>query len=164
MIGENVRHLLDNNHLVIGIGELSEMTGVTTRQLRYWESKGFIESQQNEHHTARNFSLVNIIKVELIKGFLDEGFTLKKSVEKAHLKMELIGNIKKIFNESFNSAEILEEKYTVISLGMFDPQQEMIYLIRDNDNGEKFYHIQRKEEAFNFSDVMASQTKKRANQ
>ncbi|MGX7030775.1 MerR family transcriptional regulator [Vagococcus zengguangii] len=156
MIGANVRHLLDNNHLVIGIGELAEMTGVTTRQLRYWESKEFIESIQNEHHAARSFNLVNILKVELIKGYLDEGFTLKKAVEKAQNQMILIANAKKIFNDSFKSVNIFEESHTVISLGNFETQAETIYLIRENKTGKSYYHIQANDERFNLTKALAN--------
>ena len=30
--------------LIVGIGEVSEITGVPTRKLRYWEEKGIIKS------------------------------------------------------------------------------------------------------------------------
>lgn len=155
MIGANVKYLLDNDHLVIGIGELAEMTGVTTRQLRYWESKGLIDSIQNEHHTARNYNLINILKVELIKGYLDEGFTLKKAVEKAKKQLFLIANAKKMFHHAFKSVEILEESHTVIALGNFETQAETIYLIRENETGKSYYHIQESNVGFNLSDALA---------
>lgn len=148
MIKSNVKHLLDNNHLVIGIGELAEMSGVTTRQLRYWESKGFIESQQNEQHTARHFTLVNIIKVELIKEFIDEGYTLKKAVEKAETKRLLISNVKQLINHSFVEAIAEEDHYTVISLGNFEGTDDVIYLIRNNHTEQNYYRLQNKEQPF----------------
>lgn len=34
--------------LVVGIGEVSQITGIPTRQIRYWEEKNIIESLTEE--------------------------------------------------------------------------------------------------------------------
>ena len=34
--------------LVVGIGEVSQITGIPTRQIRYWEEKGIISSLTEE--------------------------------------------------------------------------------------------------------------------
>ena len=36
------RKLVDNENLLVGISELSQMCDISPRQLRYWEQKGFI--------------------------------------------------------------------------------------------------------------------------
>ena len=33
--------------LVVGIGEVADITGVPTRKIRYWEEKGIIVSEHN---------------------------------------------------------------------------------------------------------------------
>lgn len=38
------RKLVDNENLLVGISELSQMCDISPRQLRYWEQKGFIQS------------------------------------------------------------------------------------------------------------------------
>lgn len=65
------------------IGELATMTGVSTRQLRYWESKGIISSLEREgEQDARVYNYTAYVTVAVIKEFLDEGYTLKGAVKK----------------------------------------------------------------------------------
>lgn len=80
--------------LIIGIGEVSEMTGVPTRQIRYWEEKGYIipESTQGKN---RRYNYYNIKKILLIKELLDEGYTLEASVTKVEKRVKMI-------NDAFN--------------------------------------------------------------
>lgn len=39
MVGASLKRLLENDQLLVGISELSELVGVSPRQLRYWEQK-----------------------------------------------------------------------------------------------------------------------------
>lgn len=71
------------NKLRIGIGDMSKMTGVSSRQLRYWEQKGYIRPINEEEGVSRKYGLGSMYKIFAIKHFLDEGYTLAKSVEKA---------------------------------------------------------------------------------
>ena len=64
--------------LVVGIGEVSQITGIPTRQIRYWEEKN------------RRYDYLNIKKILLIKELLDEGYTLDASAEKVKKRMEMI--------------------------------------------------------------------------
>ena len=70
------RKLVDNENLLVGISELSQMCDISLRQLRYWEQKGFIQSVPQEENAPRKYRLPTVVKVEMIKTFLDEGFTL----------------------------------------------------------------------------------------
>ncbi len=85
-MSQTFRKLLENDNLLVGISELSQMCEVSPRQLRYWEQKGLIQSVPQEENAPRKYRLPTVIKVELIKRFLDEGFTLTKAVEKAEEK------------------------------------------------------------------------------
>lgn len=44
MKNNTVKQLLESDDLLVGISELSKVTGVSPRQIRYWEQKGFISS------------------------------------------------------------------------------------------------------------------------
>ena len=70
--------------LVVGIGEVSQITGIPTRQIRYWEEKG------------------NIKKILLIKELLDEGYTLDASVEKVKKRMAMIEETLSKMNQLVN--------------------------------------------------------------
>ena len=78
---------LDN--LIVGISEVSEITGIPTRQILYWEDKGIIVSLTEEVKTRR-YNYTNIKKMLLIKELMDEGCTLDASAEKVKKRMELI--------------------------------------------------------------------------
>jgi MerR family transcriptional regulator, global nitrogen regulator len=75
--------------LVVGIGEVSEITGIPTRQIRYWEDKRIIKSLSAEGKNRR-YDYKNIKKILLIKELLDEGFTLDAATQKVEKRLELI--------------------------------------------------------------------------
>lgn len=86
------------NRLIMGIGEVSEVTGVPTRQIRYWEEKGYISSI-SEQGKNRRYNYASIKKILLIKELLDEGFTLEASVLKVEKRIKMVnealGKLKK---------------------------------------------------------------------
>lgn len=76
--------------VVVGIGEVSQITGIPTRQIRYWEDKEIIHSLTEEEGKNRRYDYKNIKKMLLIKELLDEGYTLDSASEKIKNRMELI--------------------------------------------------------------------------
>lgn len=76
--------------LVVGIGEVSQITGIPTRQIRYWEEKGIITSLTEEEGKNRRYNYENIKKMLLVKELIDEGYTLDASAEKVKNRMEMI--------------------------------------------------------------------------
>lgn len=78
--------------LRVGIGEVSEITGVPQRQIRYWESKGIIQSTADEASKTRRYQYLDIKKIVLIKELLDEGYTLNAAAEKLATRMQAIND------------------------------------------------------------------------
>ena len=76
--------------LVVGIGEVSQITQIPTRQIRYWEEKGIIISLTEEEGKNRRYDYKNIKKILLIKELLDEGYTLDAASEKVKNRMRMI--------------------------------------------------------------------------
>ena len=56
--------------LVVEIGEVSQITGIPTRQIRYWEEKGILKSLTEEEGKNRRYDYLNIKKILLIKELL----------------------------------------------------------------------------------------------
>ncbi|SEJ33377.1 MerR HTH family regulatory protein [Myroides marinus] len=76
--------------LVVGIGEVAQITGIATRQIRYWEEKGIITSLTEEEGKNRKYNYENIKKMLLIKELMEEGYTLDASAVKVNKRMEMI--------------------------------------------------------------------------
>ncbi|WP_405098676.1 MerR family transcriptional regulator [Oceanobacillus sp. FSL H7-0719] len=80
--------------LIVGIGEVSDITGVPTRKIRYWEDKGAISSEKDFQGSTRRFDYWNIKKILLIQELMEEGYTLDAAAEK-------VQNRTKEFNQAF---------------------------------------------------------------
>ncbi|PEN09162.1 MerR family transcriptional regulator [Longimonas halophila] len=80
--------LLDR--LVVGIGEVAEITGVSKRKLRYWQEKGVIEPVDDAEGATRRFDYLNIKKVLLVKELVDEGYRLDAAQEKVEERMRTL--------------------------------------------------------------------------
>ena len=68
--------------LIVGIGEVAQITGIHCRQIRYWEDKGIIKSLTEEEGKNRRYDYANIKKILLVKLYLEEGYTLDTAAQK----------------------------------------------------------------------------------
>lgn len=143
MENSTVKQLLESDDLLVGISELSKVTGVSPRQIRYWEQKGYIEST-GEKSGNRKFKLPMVVKVEIIKHFLDEGYTLNASVERAQQRQKNIHQAKLLLREVFKGIQQVDDRYTVIHLDNFI-NKEGFYLVRDTETNRTTYQIIDKE-------------------
>lgn len=68
------------------IGDTSEISGASIKQIRSWESRGYIPKADRIQYGVRayrRFSLKQVEMISRIKCFLDEGYTLPAATEKA---------------------------------------------------------------------------------
>ncbi|EOT25955.1 MerR family transcriptional regulator [Enterococcus saccharolyticus] len=148
-----LKQLLDSDHLLIGISELSEMSGTSPRQLRYWEEKGWITSVPDKTHAARRYRLPTVVKVELIKYYLDEGFTLKKAAEKADERIKKVHHIRKVLSKSLRDIEIIDDRFTVFSINHFEPNQERLVILHDGKKDTLHYRIFASDQTASYADL-----------
>ena len=146
-----LEQLLDNKHLVVGISELSNMTGTSPRQLRYWEQKGWIAAIPDEQHAARRYQLPAVVKAELIKKFLDEGFTLKKAAEKAEARLKKVSHVQTVLPNILHDVKVIDDRFTIFSLGAFEPKNERLILLHDSELDTLRYHIIPMDEVFDYT-------------
>lgn len=92
--------------LVVGIGEVSDITSVPTRKIRYWEEKGAITSIEDAEGTTRRFNYWNLKKILLIQQLIDEGFTLDAATKKVEIRMK---NMNQAFLKLANSSSTNSE-------------------------------------------------------
>ena len=65
------------------IGDLSEIVGISKRQLRNWETQGYIQEPMRIRYGKRNnrrYSFDDLKLVKKIKFYLNKGYTLKSAV------------------------------------------------------------------------------------
>jgi len=86
--------------LLVGIGEVSEISGVPQRQLRYWEQKGIIRPVE-PGAGVRRYDYPTVKRVLLIKELLDEGYTLDASARKVEQRVE---QLNRVFGDLVRSA------------------------------------------------------------
>ncbi|EMF0505634.1 MerR family transcriptional regulator [Enterococcus hirae] len=156
MVGTSLKRLLENDHLLVGISELSEIVGVSPRQLRYWEQKEFIRSVSTGVNCPRKYQLPTVIKVEIIKKYLDEGYTLNKSAEKAEERLKKMKHVRKVFSKAIKEIELIDERYTVLLIGDFKETTEdsKLYIIHDEATDELTYKIVPVSEKIDFEQLL----------
>lgn len=76
--------------LVVGIGEVAEITDVPVRKIRYWEKKGLISSITEKAGKNRRFDYKNIKKILLIKELIDQGYTLDAAAGKVEKRIDMV--------------------------------------------------------------------------
>ncbi len=86
--------------LIVGIGEVSQITNIPCRQIRYWEEKGIIKSLTEEEGKNRRYNYVNIKKMLLIKLYMDEGYTLDAAAQKVEQRTQFFEETFKKFSGS----------------------------------------------------------------
>ena len=140
-----VKYMLENDTLLIGISELSKMCEVSPRQLRYWEEKGFIQSVSKEDNEARKYRLPTVMKVELIKKFLDDGFKLTKAVEKAEFKINNIHHIRSFAKQGIQSIDVIDDNQIELTMGPFESENESMQINNDLETKKMTYTIKNSE-------------------
>ncbi|WP_304204029.1 MerR family transcriptional regulator [Lactobacillus intestinalis] len=106
-------------NLAIGIGEVSKIVGVSQRQLRYWEKKGYIKPIDDENAGVRRYSLATVYLIAFIKDQLDEGYTLAAAYEKSKDVRVKSKISRKFFKHSFSNITVTDydKAYGEIDLG-----------------------------------------------
>ena len=75
-----------NKHNVLSIGDTARLTGVSQKQIRHWESRGYIPPAMRVVcgvRAYRYFSKNQVEQIKAIKVLLDQGFTLAHAARTA---------------------------------------------------------------------------------
>lgn len=136
---DRFKNIMKHEHFLLGIGEISKATGVSQRQLRYWEEKGYIKSEErpisskdyDRHH--RKYSHFTFLKVSMIQSFINDGYTLSSAVQKTNEHSHLGKAMKRFLKERVLEVNITENGYE-FDLGLIDnsPNQHIYAVIQKN--------------------------------
>jgi DNA-binding transcriptional MerR regulator len=70
----------------VSIGEAARLCGVTVKQIRHWQDRGYIPEPQRVvcgERSYRQFGEEDLGHINRIKQYLDAGFRLSSAAEKA---------------------------------------------------------------------------------
>ena len=68
------------------IGDTSEMTGVSQKKIRHWESRGYIPEAARSvcgERAYRRFTQQQVDAIRKVKEYLDQGYSLLAAANKA---------------------------------------------------------------------------------
>ncbi|MCT4486720.1 MerR family transcriptional regulator [Levilactobacillus parabrevis] len=148
---DQIRQTFDFHRLVFRIGELSSMTGVSARQLRYWEKKELIVSREREDgQQARVYTFKTFIKVSMMKYFLDAGYTLAGAAKQAQAREENVKHIHRFVSTGMKGFAMIDSQMA-INLGAFDDTQTLMALLPDD--GPIHYKLLPNDEAQRLTDA-----------
>lgn len=129
---KRIQKSMKKTNLSIGIGALSRTCNVPQSKIRYWQQKGYITCKNKDKNTNYRYPFSSLFKVELIKSFLDSGYTLAKSAEKASFIDDTGELLHKLIYERFESLDIVDGK-TSIDMGPIedDPNKHIHFVNND---------------------------------
>ncbi|HBF76012.1 MAG TPA: MerR family transcriptional regulator [Lactobacillus sp.] len=117
----------------LGIGDVAAATGVSQSQLRYWEQKGFIESEKVNGQN-RKYSYDMLIRVFMINSFIKEGFTLAAAVKRASEHRETMKLLRQSMIDRFQGIEKIDG-YPAVNLGYMDDEHAKVLYLVVKENG-----------------------------
>ncbi|WP_048000815.1 MerR family transcriptional regulator [Lactiplantibacillus herbarum] len=116
------RGLFHRDQLTIGISELSKMTGVSPRQLRYWQKKGYIiPKNEDEPGRARIYTMKMVIKAAAMSNLLQAGYTLKAAAAQVDERMRPAQTMYHIMFDRYQGYQVADNGQILVDLGAFDP-------------------------------------------
>ncbi|GLB47318.1 MerR family transcriptional regulator [Philodulcilactobacillus myokoensis] len=139
---------LDLNKLIFKIGEVSKMVSVSSRQLRYWEQKGYIKSNRSNNHNSRVYNFYNLLRIANIKNRINQGYTLIGAVHKVNEHGNNLNTVFSFMRESFHGIKMIHGN-PAINLGYFDHHHKQILYGIIKSNQEVEYQLINKSDAFN---------------
>lgn len=135
------REIFKSNDIKIGMTELAKVTGVSPSQLRYWERKGFIHSQQDQQNKNHHFSLMTAYQVRTIKFYLDQGYTLQVAVQKEHERRTLGKVFRHFITDRIQSIDQDDNGDGLVMLGKLDDDPTKEVYARVDQDGKTTLHL-----------------------
>jgi DNA-binding transcriptional MerR regulator len=135
------KDLIKSEVFQFGISDLSRITGVSTRQLRYWEEKGVITPlARDDDNSPRTYNFKAYVKVNSIKHFMDAGDTLRVAVEKTDAQAEIWHNWYAVVQQMVGDiTEVDGDQF--IDMGFFDQERTQHLYAKLDENNQVVYQV-----------------------
>jgi DNA-binding transcriptional MerR regulator len=135
-----LKKIIDSEALLLSIGDVANAVDVSTRQLRYWEKKGYIKSKVSKTG-QRKYTYFTMIQAGNIANFMAQGYTLAMSAEKAQKNGMIMKQLRHFLQKRFSTGRDVEDGY-MINLGTVKglPDDQNLYINISTD-GENYFEI-----------------------
>lgn len=133
-MAENFNPYETFNQVLLGITQVSNIAGVTSRQLRYWESKGLIKSAEEKANNSRQYSVSTTIKVITMAHFNREGLSLEKAAQVANEMSVQSQALGILLSKSYQGFKQDDDGLRIFLEPIKDhPEQQIVGKIEDDD-------------------------------
>jgi DNA-binding transcriptional MerR regulator len=137
-----VKKIIDSETMLLSIGDVAHAIDVSTRQLRYWEKKGYIKSRISKSG-QRKYTYFTMLQAGNIANYINEGFTLAKAAEKAQNNGRIMKMLRHFLQDRFSGGREIPNGYE-FDLGEVKGLAEDQHLhIEVMENGESFFQIKK---------------------
>lgn len=109
---QRMKTIMKREDFRLGIGDIASATGVSQRQLRYWEKKGYIQPDEgSEGHRHRKYAYRTLIKVSMIQSYVESGYTLGMAVEKSSQHEEMSNAVRQLLVDRLADFKSVDNGY-----------------------------------------------------
>jgi len=109
---QRVKTIMKREDFLLGIGDIASATGVSQRQLRYWEKKGYIQPDKGtEEHRHRKYAYRTLIKVSMMQSYVESGYTLEMAAEKSSRHEEMSNAMRHLIADRLSDFKNIEDGY-----------------------------------------------------
>lgn len=122
---EEIRQAIQNMDVQISLQELCHVAKVSPSQVRYWEKKGYIHSQQAQKNQNHRYSLPTLLQVVCIRILLEQGYTLKAAVEHEKYRRGIIHSLKRFFSDRVGEMNIDDQQVAKMDLGPLEGKENV---------------------------------------
>lgn len=138
-----IKKIIDSESMLLSIGDVANAIDVSTRQLRYWEKKGYIKSKVSKSG-QRKYTYFTLLQAGDIAGYINEGFTLASAAEKTASNARIMKRLRLFLQSRFDSGYDIDGGYE-IDLGPIKNVDENQHLHIDlMKDGESYFQIKKK--------------------
>ncbi|MCQ9316561.1 MerR family transcriptional regulator [Pediococcus pentosaceus] len=137
-----VKKIIDSEAMLLSIGDVANAVDVSTRQLRYWEKKGYIKSKISKTG-QRKYTYFTMIQAGNIASYIEDGFTLAKAAEKAQSNGHIMKALRHFLKERFSGGREIPNGYE-FDLGEIKglPKDQRLF-IEVLEDGESFFQVKK---------------------
>ncbi|MHA8137821.1 MerR family transcriptional regulator [Lactobacillaceae bacterium Scapto_B20] len=132
-LSQRMFKIFQRDDFSFGIGDIATYSKLPQSKLRYWEKCGYIKSLKCSKNQNRKYSYHTLMKVQLIKSYLDSGFTLSAAAKKAEEFGKYQSIVSQMLKNRINEIGTLDGKPAINMGPLTDDPSKSIYFVEEDN-------------------------------